>query len=1008
MDTTGTDKVLRCTVDTLEPGRIGATEKGSGRRISVAYQGEYWGYLEKIAAKGSRLNIVAAAYDKGKAAYVPGLVIYEPDYLVNVTTVASCFETYAESPYVHLVNKLKQPANTEHIHLGNLAGKFLDDAVHRHTSSFTDSFNAFFRDNALAMVACDAMHDSDALRAFYKNAKTQKGNIERTVAEELPAAIPGYDPKDARLEPAFFCEALGLQGRMDFLWEGPGQRVVIEQKSGKGAFPRAQQDPDTPMPQEKHLVQLALYRAVFDYGIDWEDSHGTKSLLYYSKYRHGLVDAPIPAELLLRSIRMRNLIAWCEMGYAGGGADILTRLTPEMLNRKNLRGRLWESYVRPGLEEVLRPVREAPKEERAYCLRFMQFVEKEQLLSKTGGNATGRPGFSSLWNDTIEEKEAAGNILHGLAPDLTSVGRGAVEEVGLLFKGGRECGPSNFRPGDIVVAYPYKDGTVPDVRRQMAIRATIKELADDRVTLQLRSKQPDGTVFRTPGGISWAVEHDLFDSSSAAFYPGLHSLLTATEDRRDLLMCRRPPMVDGSAKPVMRHGDFGELAARAAQARELFIIIGPPGTGKTSFGLTTLLKEELAHPGSHILLMAYTNRAVDEICGKLEECGIDYARIGSRLSCDPQYAGKLLRNRLAGCTKGEEVEAEVKGTRVYCATTAAMNANPDLLKLMRFDLAIIDEASQILEPHIAGLLCARHGAVDAIGKIVLIGDHKQLPAVVLQQAEDSAVEQPGLRAIGVDDCRRSFFERMLGRFKDGSGYDPRFVYMLTKQGRMHPDIADFPNKAFYGGRLQAVPLPHQLRRLEASGSPNGIARLLSTRRVAFVASEKPRTRVPDKTNPVEAAMVAATVEQVRLLAGDAFNPGKTVGVIVPYRNQIAEVRKAIGKTGTEGLDGITIDTVERYQGSQRDYIVYSFTITGTAQLAFLTDNVFAEDGVDIDRKLNVAMTRAKEGLVMIGNPEIMKEAPVFRSLMEYVRGKGGYLDITPEAYCKGDFTEGDL
>ena len=150
-------------------------------------------------------------------------------------------------------------------------------------------------------------------------------------------------------------------------------------------------------------------------------------------------------------------------------------------------------------------------------------------------------------------------------------------------------------------------------------------------------------------------------------------------------------------------------------------------------------------------------------------------------------------------------------------------------------------------------------------------------------------------------------------------------------------------------------------------------------------------------------MIAATVRSVYELTAGSFETEKTVGVIVPYRNQISTVRNEIDKFGIPCLHDITIDTVERYQGSQRDYIIYGFTIQQPYQLNFLTSNVFEEDGLVIDRKLNVAMTRARLNLILIGNPVLLNENFTFYKLMEFVRSKGGYFDVDAEDYCRGDF-----
>ena len=149
--------------------------------------------------------------------------------------------------------------------------------------------------------------------------------------------------------------------------------------------------------------------------------------------------------------------------------------------------------------------------------------------------------------------------------------------------------------------------------------------------------------------------------------------------------------------------------------------------------------------------------------------------------------------------------------------------------------------------------------------------------------------------------------------------------------------------------------------------------------------------VSDKINANEAAIVVDLLRRIHRFYGERFDAKKTVGVIVPYRNQIAMVRKGIEKLGIPELEKISIDTVERYQGSQRDVIIYSFTIQNIWQLDFLAGNSFVEDGAIIDRKLNVAITRARKQMIMTGNPEILRNNQIFSELMNYVKEKGGYF-----------------
>ena len=271
-------------------------------------------------------------------------------------------------------------------------------------------------------------------------------------------------------------------------------------------------------------------------------------------------------------------------------------------------------------------------------------------------------------------------------------------------------------------------------------------------------------------------------------------------------------------------------------------------------------------------------------------------------------------------------------------------------------LSSVDEASQILEPQLLGLLSAKHGDGEAIRKFVMIGDHKQLPAVVQQEQEESAVADPLLCAIGLQDCRLSLFERLLRKYTD----NPQVVYMLHSQGRMHEDIVAFPSAEFYEGRLSCVPLPHQTER---SNSP----------RVQFLDVKPREEAVSDKVNTAEADAISEIVEKTE--------SGMSIGIIVPYRSQISAVRNAIHERLHCDRD-ITIDTVERFQGSQREVIIYGFTVRRHYQLDFLTDNCFLENGKTIDRKLNVVMTRAMKRLYLVGNASLLATVPLYRKLID--------------------------
>jgi hypothetical protein len=956
-------------------------------------------YLQPLLKEGTQLNLIYPR--KSKEVIYPELIIYEPDYLVDISTIAHCFTSYAESPYVHLIRKLEPNCATTHTLLGNFAGQLLDEQIQAtdgHALPYTESATRFWQNSPIDIIT------TEPDKNFHDNAKIQQEHIHHAIHEILPHAFKDFDIKSCMVEPSFFSEMLGIQGRMDFLQQD--FKILIEQKAGRAAYVRGD-DFVTPSHTEEHYIQILLYMTLirYNYSEAYKKNHSVRALLLYSRYQDQLLALGFAPDLVFNAIRLRNRLVWMELGNTEEkNIRILERITPDTLNMKHVRGVLWEKYQSVQINNVLLPIRQASELERAYFFRYMAFIANEHVLSKLGNETKEDSGFAAIWNNTLEEKLQAGNIYHNLRLHTPAPGTtGNIRQVELTFTDTEDHTMSNFRIGDIVLLYPYLPGTSPDARKTMVFRSTISDITADTLTLELRATQTDAKIFLRHEKEVWAVEHDFMESSYSGLYRGMQAFLSAPRERRDLWLLQREPRVDKTRSLNGDYGDFNELSLKVKQAQDLFLIIGPPGTGKTSYGLLTTVKEELTDPHSTVLLMAYTNRAVDEICSKLKEEGIDFVRLGSEHNCSEEYTEHLLTRKAKSFTRSGEFKEYVRHIRVLVATTTAMTAHLPLLKIRPFSLAIIDEASQILEPQLMGIVSAHDAATQEpyIRKMVLIGDHKQLPAVVQQRPEVSKVENELLHGIELTDCRLSFFERFLKRYRQ----NPDIVYMLTKHGRMHQDIAQFPNQAFYNGRLEVVPLEHQVEGLPSTvDTSNGIDCMLSTHRVVFLHVDAPKKSLSNKVNTVEAEMIAATVLRIYEREKSHFNPARTVGVIVPYRNQIATIRSKIDESGIEELHHITIDTVERYQGSQRKYILYGFTVQRYAQLKFLTDNVFRDtDGTLVDRKLNVAMTRAMEHLIMVGNASLLQHAIIFHQLLDYVKEKQGFLTIPPEDYIAGTF-----
>ena len=464
-------------------------------------------------------------------------------------------------------------------------------------------------------------------------------------------------------------------------------------------------------------------------------------------------------------------------------------------------------------------------------------------------------------------------------------------------------------------------------------------------------------------------------------------MLDASPHRRGLLVgeAGESPVRNMSRRLSYEYDspDLSRILLKALQAEDYFLLVGPPGTGKTSVALRNMVREFLAIPEYQILLVAFTNRAVDEICDKLETIGEvdDYIRVGQTLSCDVAYRSHLLSERMKQCRNREEANRSIHSCRVFVATLSSLSGKMELFNLKRFDVAIVDEASQILEPQLVGLLSAKTlTGRDAVGKFILIGDHKQLPAIVVQSAEESVITDERLRSAGFVDCRISLFERLYRRLPEGSP----FADMLDCQWRMHPDIASFANTYFYKGALRDGNAPHQISLLPFTNmGDDKWERAIATKRTAFFPTKT--LCAGKKYNNEEACKTAAIVNALYRLYernGLEFDE-RSVGIITPYRHQIARIRQELDKFGISAFDTIRVDTVERFQGSQNDCIIYSFCVNDESQLEWLPSYT-EESGQLIDRKLNVALTRARRQLFVLGNSRLLSRNPIYRILITHL------------------------
>ena len=960
-------------------------------------------YLRSLLREGMQLNLLDCTVTRKKV--VPRLIVVEPDYLVDISSIANCFESYGHHPLLFTVKRMGERPNNKHIVLGNFAGSALDDIIN-HPTDYTikDTFRSNFREKALDFATCP---DFNAVE-FKQAAEQQVANIQEIVNE----LFQSFEREKAILEPSFVCERLGLQGRIDLMTTD--LKLLVEQKSGKNIFiERQYKNPHGSLHVEKHYVQLLLYYGILQYNfqLNPKDAHIE---LMYSKYPlpNGLLEVEPLQKLIREAIKFRNQAVATEYWMAENGFHrLLPLLTPQVLNVEKQNDAFYQRYLLPQLTEVLAPLHQLSELERAYFTRMMTFVIKEQLVSKVGAQEGVGNSNADLWNMPLAEKKDTGNIYTGLTitdKSCSSSFNGYdtitlnVPQQGIDFL-------PNFRRGDMVYLYAYKKNEEPDVRKSILFKGSLQEIHTSSIVVHLNDGQQNPNLI---AGECFALEHAGSDIGGTSAIRSLYTFITSDVERRQLLLGQRAPRADKSlVLSRSYHPDYDEIILKAKQAQDYFLLIGPPGTGKTSQALQYLVREQLAEKPkgqstkpndqspmvngqSSILLLAYTNRAVDEICNMLSEHELDYIRIGNEYSCDPKYSDHLLQEVLDENTTLNSIKSTLSEAQIIVATTSTMNSRSALFNIKHFDLVIIDEASQILEPNIVGILTARQEEGRAIDRFILVGDHKQLPAVVQQQGEaDVENTSSVLENIHLSSCANSLFERLI--LTERAAGRTNFIGTLHKQGRMHPDIADFANRKFYAKeQLECVPLAHQLETELAYNeeSEDALDNALKAHRMIFIPSTPcKQLNISEKVNTDEARIIADLLRRLYRQMSKDFDPQKSVGVIVPYRNQIAMIRKEIERLEIPALEDISIDTVERYQGSQRDVILYSFTIQSRYQLDFLTANTFYEEGQPIDRKLNVAITRARKQLILTGNESTLRKNQLFAELIDYIKEKDGYV-----------------
>ena len=889
--------------------------------------------------------------------HVANAMVIEPDYLLDVTAVANCFKDYGTESMLRLIGKFKMMENSIPLMVGNVANLFLDEIISNPDVKFNDLLPGIFKLDPLGL----AVFEDKDIRELVSISKNHYLNLKKTVATELPAQ--GIKRNKVFLEPSFYSRDFGLQGRLDLFHyvKEKNQFDIVELKSGKPFRANVYGLSST------HYSQTLLYDLMIKSAFGYYRK--PNNYILYSKLTDkSLKYAPPVKSQQYEAMKVRNDLIAIEYKMSNSGLaaqELYSYIKAD--NFPQAKG-----FIQKDIESFQKVYSSLPPLDQAYFNEFSSFISREHRMAKTGEHGINKSnGLSALWLENLEEKEDRFAVLKQMVikenksrNDVPTIVLERTEETSRL---------ANFREGDIAVLYPYSDNPKAVLKNQI-FKCTILSINESEVEVKLRSKQYNDILFTSIE--SWNIEEDSLDSGFNTLYRSLWEFVSAKKEKKSLWLGEKKPR----GLTLGTHDSYDNLTEeqnvlldKMTNVQDYFLLWGPPGTGKTSVMLKSLVERLFNTTDENILLLAYTNRAVDEMCAAIEsispEFSENYIRIGSATSCGQAYRPRLINNLIADLTKREDIRSLLKGKRIYVSTVSSIVSKAALFKLMKFDRVIIDEASQILEPMLVGLL-------SRVEKAILIGDHKQLPAVVIQNEEKTKIVDSSLLDIGITDMRMSLFERVYHQCKHNN-WD-HALGLLSYQGRMQEELMTFPNSNFYEGHLNVLPGIARLVDKRKFESASVVGKILVNQRFLYIP-----THVDEafnwKTNKFESRKVLKIVKALEELykENNVEIEDRSIGVITPYRAQIATIKSDFEKSCPHLLDKISIDTVERYQGGARDIIILSLCTNRMSQLRSLVS--LSKEGVD--RKLNVAVTRAREQLIVIGNREILEGNETYESLI---------------------------
>ena len=903
-------------------------------------------------------------------------LIYAPDRLVSITTVAdavSCIRKAALTLQMQPLASDSKP--TIHLATGSIIHEVFEDILQQARGeplSLDMRLKSAIHRNVLTVYACgvDEQQATDHILSILKNLPSWYNRFmrdtphpEAKLIDELRANLPTISqraciPKVYALEESVSSRRYGLKGKMDalILLRFPAADkdsiismvVPLELKTGKVTNSTA------------HRAQTLLYTLLL------ADRYGLKinyGLLYYMAtdmvLRIRATEAEIRALLMIRNRiasatvsqslpRPINNPYQCKQCAQLANCATMLRLeegresdgsgSVDIANNAVLQAKIKEASELVDNGDFFRKwnrLVSLEEEESRRIVNFQSAISAKLIACNV--EAKSKSFFGRITAHFQLSISSAGDLHNG---DPARIADAAGNEVGIGF--------IESIMGDRLVV--NCDRNISKALYTMAKDPSQLEIIDVLGSTLLISKDELMTGFTTSrSNLVQLHNPDKFQ---------LYNLLVASKPPRFLV--KEAPLVEFEGLD----SDQVEAITLCLNAQDYALILGMPGTGKTTT-LVSLIRHLTLTAGQRILVSAYTHSAVDNLLMKLKSAGISVLRLGN---------GDRINERLAEDIPNSQNFPTVASIRKALADrlvvgVTALGSNHAALAGISFDYAIIDEASQITVPSVVGPLLRAE-------KFILVGDHYQLPPLI----RSSAAVTEGLN---------------VSLFKILADAHPSAVAILSKQFRMCEDIQLIANKTVYNDMLRCGSeevangrLTIDLGRLfckTCGDAPDCWLRTVldSSRRVIFLDTDELPAREESETssfaNQKEALLIGYLVQAT--LSCDIS--AEQLCIIAPYRPQIRLLQSM------PSIQDIEVSTVDRYQGRDKDCVIISFVRSNSSRCigSLLSDW----------HRLNVAITRARRKLIMLGSWSTIMEHPQMAILRDLLMERGWVVRLPSHA-----------